>query len=85
MGAGLEEKETAPMKCHVCGAEMEPTMTDLPFKTHPTTIIIVKNLPVLQCKGCREYLLEDRVMEKLELLLGRTDDSTELEILKYAA
>lgn len=73
------------MKCHLCGSEMEAIVTDLPFKTHATTIIIVKNLPVIQCLSCREYLLDDLVMEKIEQILGKVDAAAELEILKYAA
>lgn len=71
--------------CHVCGSDMECTTTDLPFKIRSTTIVIVKNLPVLQCCGCREYLLDDAVMERIEHILGMVDESAELEILRYAA
>jgi len=73
------------MKCHLCGSAMEAILTDLPFKTHTTTIIIVRNLPVIQCLSCREYLLDDLVMEKIEQILGKVDAAAELEILKYAA
>jgi len=42
------------------------------------TIVILKGLPVLQCDNCREYLLEDVVMH-------RVDTAAELEIIRYAA
>jgi YgiT-type zinc finger domain-containing protein len=47
------------MKCTVCGAAMKPVTTDLPFKLSENHIVIVKQLPVLQCGACREYLIED--------------------------
>lgn len=71
------------MKCHICGAKMEHIITDLPFKTDQTSIIILKDLPVSQCSGCREYLLDDFVMEHVEEILEQTDKSAELEILNY--
>ena len=43
------------MKCHVCGATMRATRSDLPFKTSEQTIVILKGLPVLQCENCAEY------------------------------
>ncbi len=47
------------MKCTVCGAGMEPIRTDLPFKLSEEHIVILKQLPVLQCRACREYLIEE--------------------------
>ncbi|MCY4388495.1 MAG: type II toxin-antitoxin system MqsA family antitoxin [Desulfurellaceae bacterium] len=73
------------MKCTVCGAGMSPTTTDLPFKLSEERIVILKQLPVLQCTSCREYLIEDAVMARIEALLGRADSSAELEVLRYAA
>jgi len=74
------------MKCTVCGARMSPTTTDLPFKLSEERIVILKQLPVLQCTSCREYLIEeDAVMARIEALLGRADSSAELEVLRYAA
>ena len=73
------------MKCHTCGSEMVSVQTDLPFKVSETTIVIVKALPVLQCQGCGEYLLEDTVMEQVDRILGRADVQAELEIIRYAA
>ena len=73
------------MKCHVCGGEMRALVTDLPFKLSQRTIVILKELPVLQCERCGEYLLEDQVMERAETLMAKVDAAAELEILKYAA
>jgi YgiT-type zinc finger domain-containing protein len=73
------------MKCHVCGARMTPRITDLPFKLGETAIVIVKDLPVLQCDGCIEYLLEDPVMERVEEILRQANSRAELEIIRYAA
>ena len=73
------------MKCTVCGARMSPTTTALPFKLSEERIVILKQLPVLQCTSCHEYLIEDAVMARIEALLGRADSSAELEVLRYAA
>ena len=61
MGGRLHDKKTEAMRVAVCGAELKPTRTDLPFKVGDTRIVILKNLPVVQCGSCPEYLLEDGV------------------------
>ena len=73
------------MKCHVCGSEMVRIQTDLPFKVSEITIVIVKALPVLQCRRCAEYALEDLVMERVDAILRQADAQTELEIVRFAA
>lgn len=73
------------MRCTVCSAELEPTKTDLPFKVSDSTIVILESLPVLQCVKCPEYLIEDRVLRRVDELLARVDGGTELEIIRYAA
>ena len=73
------------MKCLVCGAMLRSTTTDLPLKVSDRTIVVVKKLPVLQCEGCIEYLIEDPVMAKVDELLSRVDRSIELEIVPFAA
>lgn len=73
------------MMCHVCGAKMTPQVTDLPFKLNETSIVILKDLPVLQCEGCNEYLLEDSVMERVEEILRQVNSRAELEIIRFAA
>jgi len=73
------------MKCTVCGAAMKPVTTDLPFKLSETHIVILKQLPVLQCSACREYLIEDAVMARVDDMLTRADRTAELEVIRYAA
>jgi YgiT-type zinc finger domain-containing protein len=73
------------MKCHICGSTMESIITTLPFKVDQETIVILKELPVLQCKKCNEYLLEDNIMERVDKQLEKTDYNAELEIIKFAA
>jgi len=85
VGKRLQDKETFPMKCHVCGSKLEPLITDLPFKVGETTIVILKALPVQQCDNCAEYFLEDKVMSRVEEILEEVDAAAELEIIRYAA
>jgi hypothetical protein len=48
-------------------------------------IAILKQLPVLQCEACREYLIEDTVTARIDILLARADSTAELEVTRYAA
>ena len=73
------------MKCHVCGSKMKSIITNLPFKVNETTIVILKDLPVLQCDSCSEYLLDDHVLKSVDEILGKIDTAAELEVIKYAA
>ena len=73
------------MRCHVCGGGLQATVTDMPFKTGLRTIVILKELPVLNCGNCGEYLLEDPVMERVEAILARVQHGAELEVVHDAA
>lgn len=73
------------MKCHTCGANLGRVITSLPFKLKGNSIVILKDLPVLQCENCTEYLLEDHVMASVDRMLEGVDGKAELEVLQYAA
>jgi YgiT-type zinc finger domain-containing protein len=73
------------MKCGVCGDQLRPVHSDLPFKVSEQTIVILKALPVLQCQNCAQYLLEDRVLSRVDAILASIDSAAELEIIRYAA
>lgn len=73
------------MKCTVCGAKLRAARSDLPFKVSAQTIVILKNLPVLECENCAQYLIEDQVLSRVEELLAGVNGATELEIIRYAA
>lgn len=73
------------MKCHICGGNLNPTRTDLPFKRDEKSIVIFKDIPIYQCENCREYLIEDPVMEEVESVMAGMNPTVELEIFKYAA
>ena len=72
------------MNCHTCGTALEHIKTDLPFKVRHNSIVIIKKLPVLQCQNCNEYLIEDKVMEKVDHILNTQSSVAELEVLGYA-
>jgi YgiT-type zinc finger domain-containing protein len=61
------------------------TKTNLPFKVSETSIVIIKDLPVLQCEGCSEYLIEDAVFNRVEEVLAGANSAIELQIVRYAA
>ena len=73
------------MKCTVCGAAMTRVVSDLPFKTTDHTIVILKSLQVLQCGNCTEYLIEDRVLSRVDEILATVGGAAELEVIRYAA
>ena len=73
------------MKCHLCGAKMRSITSNLPFKVNDTTIVIMKDLPVIQCDVCSEYLLDDPVLKRVEAIIEKVDAAAELEIIRYAA
>jgi len=73
------------MKCTICGSNLQPTRTDLPFKVSERTIVIVKELPIVQCESCSTYEIEDPVFVRVEELLSAIDRETELEIIRFAA
>ena len=73
------------MNCWTYGAPLRSITTDLPLKVRNHTIVVVKKLPVPQCEGCIEYLIEDSVIAKIDELLGRVDRSRELEVIPFAA
>jgi YgiT-type zinc finger domain-containing protein len=73
------------MKCRVCGGSQEARVTDLPFKIADRAIVILKALPVLQCKQCGEIELEHSTMLRVDQLFLRVDKSAELEVIRYAA
>lgn len=73
------------MRCRVCGSTMSSTVTDLPFKLGPETIVILKRLPVEQCSSCGEYSLNDPVMAQVDQILANVAPEAELEIIRYAA
>ncbi|MEC4678220.1 MAG: YgiT-type zinc finger protein [Nitrospirota bacterium] len=73
------------MRCTLCGSGFKSLKTDLPFKVSDSAIVILKNLPVSQCKNCLEYLIEDEIMERVEEILSKVDQDAELEIVRYAA
>jgi len=73
------------MKCRVCGGQLESRITDLPFKVGDLSIVILRSLPVLQCRQCGETELEQATMSRVDQLLAAVDVSAELEVIRYAA
>ena len=60
-------------------------MTSLPFKVGDRAIVIVRELPVLQCRQCGDTELENAAVAKVDAILAGIDSSAELEIVRYAA
>jgi YgiT-type zinc finger domain-containing protein len=73
------------MRCRICGGPQEARITDLPFKIADFSIVILKSLPVLQCRQCGDTELEQATMSRVDQLLAAVDRSAELEVIQYAA
>ncbi len=85
MERGLQNTEKTTMMCRTCGGAMSDRITDIPFKTGESTIVIIKGLPVIQCQHCNEYAFADPIMDKVEQILASVDKTAELEVVRYAA
>jgi YgiT-type zinc finger domain-containing protein len=64
---------------------MQQRVSDLPFKLGDRSIVIVRDLPVMQCPTCEEYVLAHGVMQQVERILSSTDERAEIEVVRYAA
>ena len=73
------------MKCRVCGSTMRAVVTQVPFKLRETCIVVVKDLPVIQCSNCSEYLLEDPIMARVDQILSAVEPAAEFEVVRFAA
>jgi YgiT-type zinc finger domain-containing protein len=73
------------MRRRVCAGLLESRVTDLPFKVGDSAIVILRSLPVLQCRQCGETELEQATMARVDQLLAAVDASAELEVIRYAA
>ncbi len=72
-------------RCRICGGLQEHRVTDLPFKIGDSSIVVLKSLPVLQCRQCDETELEHETMLRVEQVLAGVDASSELEVIRFAA
>jgi YgiT-type zinc finger domain-containing protein len=77
--------EVNPMKCHVCGTPMKPVVTDLPFRIDRLVVIILRELPLLECGKCSAYALEEMVMERVHEIVQSLASPCHLDGVRYAA
>ncbi|HEY1219264.1 MAG: YgiT-type zinc finger protein [Bryobacteraceae bacterium] len=67
------------------GGLLESRVTDLPFKVGDSSIVILRSLPVLECRQCGDTELEQATMPRVDQLLAAVDGSAELEVIRCAA
>ena len=72
------------MDCYICGTGLVKSISDLPFKVSGNTIAIIKNLPIMECPNCKEYLIEDPVLKLVDSVLNKINPGAELEIIDYS-
>jgi YgiT-type zinc finger domain-containing protein len=73
------------MKCHVCGTQMKPVVADLPFRVDRSVMIILRELPLLECGGCSAYALQDIVIERVHEMIQSLTSPAHLDVIRYAA
>jgi YgiT-type zinc finger domain-containing protein len=73
------------MKCHVCGTSMTRVVSDLPFRVNRSVMIILRDLPLMECTECSAYAFEDRVMERVHEIVERLRSPSHLDVIRYAA
>ena len=73
------------MRCRICGGLLESRVTDLPFRIGGSSIVILRSLPVLQCRQCGDAELEQVTMSRVDQLLAAVDESAELKVILYVA
>jgi YgiT-type zinc finger domain-containing protein len=78
-------EEEGQIRRRVCAGLLESRVTDLPFKVGDSAIVILRSLPVLECRQCRETELEQATMARVDQLLAAVDASAELEVIRYDA
>ena len=76
MGRRFLIEKVKEMKCQVSGSKMQSINTDLPFKINDSATVIMKDLPVIQCEVCSEYLLDDPLRKRIEGIIEKTDAAT---------
>ena len=73
------------MKCFECKGEMkQSTITHVvDFKT---CIVIVRNVPCLECELCGEAYYTDEVQQRLDEIVGAMKEfMTEIAVVEYTA
>ena len=73
------------MKCHVCGTSMTRVVGALPFRVNRSVMIILKDLPLLECTECGAHAFEEKVMERVHEIVERLDSPSHLDAVLYPA
>lgn len=73
------------MKCHVCGTSMIRVVSELPFRVNRSVMIILRDLPLMECSECGAYALEAMVMERVHEIVERLDSPSHLDAVLYPA
>jgi hypothetical protein len=73
------------MKCHVCGTSMTRVVSELPFRVNRSVMIILRDLPLMECTEYGAYAFEQKVMERVHEIVERLDSPSHLDAVLYAA
>jgi YgiT-type zinc finger domain-containing protein len=73
------------MKCYVCETSMTRVVSDLPFRVNRSVMIILRDLPLMECSECGAYVFEESVMERVHEIVQRLKSPSHLDPVLYAA
>lgn len=73
------------MKCHVCGTSMTPVISDLPFRVNWSVMIILRDLPLMQCTECNANAPEETVMKRVHEIVEKLRSPSHLDTVLYGA
>lgn len=73
------------MKCFSCKADMKKSTTTH-FVDLKTCIVIVKNVPCLECEQCGEKYYSDEVAQRLDEIVQTVSSlMTEIAVIDYSS
>ncbi|GEM_PF-1647977 len=73
------------MRCRICSGLLERRITDLPFKTADSSIVIFKSLPVLHAGNARTSSWSMRRCGRWIVFWFGTGTAAELEVIRFSA
>jgi YgiT-type zinc finger domain-containing protein len=71
------------MSCFACGGEYKKSTTTH-FVDLKKCMVIVKNVPCLECEQCGDIVYDDSVVERLDSIIKKMSDlMTEIAVIDY--
>jgi hypothetical protein len=63
---------------------MTRVVSELPFRVNRSVMIILRDLPLLECTECGAHAFEEKVMETVHEIVDRLHSPSHLDAVLYA-